>query len=412
MDAVENQIQNIKKLWDFNWGAMDVLIGGRSSIDLDKLRFKNWQDATEFIKYYGFDPESAVDSRKIHAVIVESWNFIERYLIPKEWEKGLKPPEDLLRYQDVRDIILSASDVRPEKAIKQAWACSVLRVMHTIAHIDGVQRYADFPIARDQIMQRFQKFIFRDEVGQLRFGKNNLSIGLSRIEWKYQKPRESIILKLLHKKANVTETIYDLIGMRIVTRNLCDVLVVVKFLRDFHMVTFANCNPSRARNSLMDVESFRHNVETLKVMLDNQKISPSEFSSLLQSVTRHLEKNTARINPHSGHNYRSIQLTCRQLIRMPSRSSIWQKKLVDFIEKHEIKGDHISILQDIARLLKLDNEKSRRHLGFFPFEIQVMDEETFQKNMLGDANHGRYKQSQIKSARRRVLAKVLTNKFY
>ena len=187
----ENEIENdsfdeslhIKKLWDFNWGAMDVLIGGKSSIDLEKLKFKNWQDATEFIKHYGYDPDEEVDARKIHSVIIESWNFIERYLIPKEWNKGIQPPDDLLSFSDVRNIILAASDRRPEQSRKQAWACAVLRVMHTIAHIDGVQRYADFSIARDQIMSRFQKFIFRDNEGELQLGVPGQSVPIARIEW-------------------------------------------------------------------------------------------------------------------------------------------------------------------------------------------------------------------------------------
>ena len=405
----------ISKLWDVNWGAMDVLIGGKSSIDLERIRFVNWQDATVFIKYYGFDPDDPDDARKIHGFILEAWAFIEKYLIPSEWDRGLKPPQDLLEYDDVRDVILAASDSREEKETKQAWACALLRVLHTIAHMEGTNAFDDFSRAREQIMKRFQQFIFTDAAGMLRFGTKELSVPLSRIEWKYGKPRNSVLLKLLHKKANVTETIYDFIGMRIITKNLHDVIIVVKFLRDHHMVTFANCNPSRARNSLLDIGSFRHNVESLKVLLDQEKISAGEFEDLLRQVTRPVEKKTVRSNPHSSQNYRSIQLTCRQLIRVPPKVKPWQKKIAELFRSAQ-DGEHdqntLNLLAQITMLIEQDQKTLTEKAKFFPFEIQIMDETSFETNNSGSANHDQYKQSQIKSARRRILGKLLTRKYY
>lgn len=403
----DDDLSHFKKLWDFNWGVMDVLIGGRSSIDLSELRFKNWAESTEFLQYYGFDPDNAGDARKIHSVIIESWNFIETYLMPKEWQKGLRPPDEMLDISDVRDFIIAASDRRPEHALKQAWACAILRIMHTIAHIDGVQRFADVVLAGEQIMQRFRKFIFRDQEGVLNFGRSDMFIPLFKLEWKLHKSRESMILKLLHKKANVAETIYDLIGVRMVTRELQDVPVVVKFLRDFHVVTFANCNPSRSKNSLIDMEAYKHNVETLKVLLDREKISKEEFSMMLKGVTRASDSSISQ-NPHSGSNYRSIQLTCRQLIRVPSEASEWQDKLKDFLHHNKTSADAQGFLQELCHIADIKQGQGRRYLGFYPFEIQILDAETYKENQSGSANHQRYKQSQIRAARRRVLGTVLT----
>ena len=405
----------IAKMWDINWGAMDVLIGGKSSIDLDRIRFVNWQDATVFIKYYGFDPDRPEDSKKIHGFIVEAWAFIEKYLIPVEWQKGLQPPPQLLAFDDVRDIILAASDMRPDQDVKQAWACSLLRVLHTIAHMEGTKTFSDFDHAREQIMRRFQQFIFTDSQGMLRFGSRKLSIPLVRIEWKYSKPRNSILLKLLHKKANVTETIYDFIGMRIIPKNLADVVLVVKFLREHHMVTFANCNPSRARNSLIDIPSFRHNVESLKVLLNNEKINAAEFEDLLTQVTSHSDKRSGRINPHSASSYRSIQLTCRQLIRVPAVVKPWQKKIAELARNRDAsiaQGPALDLLAQITRLIEQDQKMATEKVNFFPFEIQIMDEASFERNNSTDANHDQYKQSQVRAARRRILGKLIAKKYY
>ena len=404
---LEINTDDLLKVWSFNWGIMDVLIGGKSSIDLQELKVRSWQDATEFLRYYGYDPDMPADAQKIHMVICEAWNFIEQYLMPFEWSRGKQPPSHLLYTHDARDIILAASDLRPEVATTQAWACAVLRVMHTIAHIDGVTKYADIEAARTQVMNRFLKFVFRDQDGKLRFGDRQTSVVLDRIEWKLRKSRESIILKLLHKKANVAETIYDLLGIRVITKKLADVMVVVKFLRDFHIVTFPNCNPSRARNSLIDVESFKHNVDMLREMLEDGRIKPQEFTNILQGLTKPLAVVNSAANPHTAKGYRAVQLTCRQLIRYPNPALRWQEKLRRYLGEKTISEQSQQICTEILQLAATEPQDEQLE-GFFPFELQVMDEASAAQNAMGEASHDRYKQSQVKAARRRVLNRVLS----
>ncbi len=401
---METSAENLSHLWSFNWGAMEVLIGGKSSIDLTELEVRDMTDATEFLRYYGYDPENPIDAKKIHSVIAESWNFIEKYLMPSEWIGGKRPPDDLLMACDARVILLAASDRRRENAQRQSWACAVLRVMHTLAHIDGVAKFADVEAARTQIMNRFLKYIFRSAEGQLCFGSRENSVQLERIEWKLRKSRESILLKLLHKKANVAETIYDLLGMRIITKNLSDVMVVVKFLREFHMVSFPNCNPSRARNSLIDIEGFKHNVDMLREMLEEGRIQPHEFTNILMGLTKPISLGNLS-NPHSAKDYRAVQLTCRQLIRYPNPTLQWQEKMNRFIEDNRGSEDTRELCREILAMSYSDEKMIE---GFFPFELQVLDQESAQSNAVGDASHDRYKQSQVKAARRRVLHRVLT----
>jgi len=404
---LENNTDDLLKVWSFNWGIMDVLIGGKSSIDLQELKVRSWQDATEFLRYYGYDPDVPGDAQKIHMVICEAWNFIEQYLMPFEWSRGKQPPANLLFTHDARDILVAASDLRPEVATTQAWACAVLRVMHTIAHIDGVTKYADIEAARTQVMNRFLKFVFRDQDGKLRFGDRQTSVVLDRIEWKLRKSRESIILKLLHKKANVAETIYDLLGIRIITKRLADVMVIVKFLRDFHIVTFPNCNPSRARNSLIDVESFKHNVDMLREMLEDGRIKPQEFSNILQGLTKPLAAVNSAVNPHTAKGYRAVQLTCRQLIRYPNPALRWQEKLRRYRSEKALSEQAQQVCTEILQLVASESQEEQLE-GFFPFELQVMDEASAAQNSIGEASHDRYKQSQVKASRRRVLNRVLS----
>ena len=61
----------------------------------------------------------------------------------------------------------------------------------------------------------------------------------------------------------------------------------------------------------------------------------------------------------------------------------------------------VAVLRNIAKLSGDDE------FSFFPFEIQIMDKKSWEVSTVGKASHLRYKKSQLKAARRRVLNEVL-----
>jgi uncharacterized protein (TIGR04562 family) len=401
--------KDARKKWFFNWDMFEVMVGGKSPIDLPSLRIRDYQDATMFLTRYGFDPDK--DQRHIQAVMIEALFFIQKYLIPTEWAQGTRPPDDIMFCDDIRNLILFASSQSLEDREKQAWACALLRVMHTIAHIEGVYRLTDVEVAREQIIARFQKYIFRSPDGKLWFGTPAEAVELDKIEWKHQKSRHSIFIKLLHKKANVAENIYDLLGVRIVTKKLSDVLLVVKYLKDYHIVTFPNAVPARARNTLIDLEKTKQMITGFKDALRTAKISEEEFLAQIDSgVVRLNPAELENLNPHSSTSYQSIQLTCRQLIRYQEPISGWSAKLKSILDFGSLDARSEKIVFEL-----LDFSKNwglgygpLENTSFFPFEVQILDEETGMSNRLGDAAHDRYKLSQIRTARKRVLSAVLT----
>ncbi len=396
-------------MWKFPWPVMDVLIGGESSIDLPEMRVQSREEATDFLRCYGYDPEDPADLRTMHAIFVEALAFIEAKLItPREWSRGIRPPPDLLACEDPRDLLLWASGSLPADRLKRAWSCAMLRVMHTIAHIEGVNRYVSVGAARQQIMARFSHFIFRDGSRQLWFGDRESKVRLDRVEWKEQKTRNSIILKLLHKRDNVAETIFDYLGVRIVTTRLCDVMMVVKFLREFHVVSYPNCIPARARNNLIDVARFKQQVETLRDMLTAGSITPEEFESMVARLSAPQVATAARDNLHSAATYHSIQLTGRHLVTVPNDQLSWLDKVKN-IDTKTLPADTARALSELGSLVSHWHSvrDNRRISAFFPFEIQIMDYDSFKQASAGAAAHGRYKQSQVRAARKRVLAKVL-----
>jgi len=399
--------KEILERWRFDWGAMDVMIAGKSSIDLSTIPIRDWDDATRFITSYGYNPDDPIHARFIHATIIEAFHFLEKHLIPADLPASSRPPEEILAVDDVRHFLLWAAEKPAKHRARQAWACALLRILHTIAHIEGVYRMVDLNAARDQIMRKFREHVFRAESGGLAFGRGEQHVSLHAVEWKHSKSRESIILKLLHKRANVAETIYDLLGIRIVTERLHDVMRVVKYLREFYLITFPNCNPSRARNSLIDLAEFQASIEDLRAKVQSGKMDPDEFEQLLTEQVRAMPSSTELRNPHSGTGYRSIQLTCRELIHVPNPLFRWRTQLLSefgHLPPHHPAGP---VVQNLADLVTVWGGDTPETANFFPFEVHILDRPTYERNQVGNSAHDRYKQSQIKAARRRVLSRVL-----
>lgn len=398
-------------LWRFPWPIMNVLIGGHSSIDLEELRVPSLEAATAWLRSYGYDPEKATDLMYMHAVIIEAITFIESTLVsPKEWQKGLRPPEEVSSCKDPRQLLVWASDHEPEHKWRQAWSCAVLRVMHTIAHIEGIAGKARLGLARIQIMDRFKRYIYTDKQGHLCLGDELQNVQLARLEWKHAKARNSIILKLLHKRDNVADAIYDYLGVRIVTKRVCDVMLVVKLLHRFNMVSYPNCYPARARNTLVDLPRFRARIETLRDMLLNGAIAAEEFEAMVSRIEADAINETN--NPHSASSYRSIQLTGRQLIVEETDRLEWIAKLNRELDSRRLPATVGKILNELHYLVDgwYSVQEGKKGGTFFPFEVQIMDARSYEETVSGQAAHTLYKESQVKAARKRVLSAVLAER--
>lgn len=412
MDAnvdTKKQQKQLEDKWAFSWPVINVLIGGRSSIDLPEIAIANAEEAGQFIRSYGYDPERTRDARLIHATIVESLSFIEHNLMPKEWKQGMVPPPEVLNCSDARDLLMWACNRTPENNLRRIWSCALLRVMHTIAHIEGAFRYSDIDSARDEIMTRFQAITSFNADGSIEMFHGDHRIPLSRMEWKTQKSRESVLLKLLHKRANVAETIYDMIGLRIVAKHQADVLQIIKILYRSHVISFPNAIPSRSRNSIIDADVFHVQLDQMRGELMTGAMTAAQFETKINNM-RVPPPVSEKENQHSGSDYAAIQLTCRQLIRTPRPITSLRKSLEAFVAEpspgasEELKcylNEMAQVVKNIARI------SGDEEFAFFPFEIQVMDEKSWEVNSTGKASHGRYKKSQVRAARRRVLNEVL-----
>jgi uncharacterized protein (TIGR04562 family) len=400
---------SLRKRNDYRWDVLDIIVSGKSSLDSSEgFSISSYEDADRFLLSYGFDLSNPIEAAEAFGHFHEAMNFIRRYFLAPENSEGLKIeiPRKILELTDIRELFLAASGAAPGQQMDTAgiylknWACSILKVMHTIAHIDQDLRVGYFAEIQKQILDRFYKLIQRDEDGALYFGTgldDFARVPLVEFQTKPKKSRDSILLKLLHKPENVAEDIFDRVGIRFVTPRPIDALRIVKYLKDQMIVMPPNIKPSRSRNTLIDLEVFKRKLEIAFEKLEAGRLNEEEFRLEVAEAAQPPASTSG--NPHSSEFYRSIQFTCRQLIKL-------QNPLYDDLKdlKSQVKTDETGS-EEIRRLIdRIDLKHLQKEVRFFyPYEVQVLDIESHEQNERGRSAHSEYKKAQLQTAMRRVM---------
>lgn len=391
----------------FGWDIVDMIIRGQSTIDYNRcFHIKTMEDAHSFIRSYGYDMANPIERAEVQGIFQESVNFIRKLFLQPDNPDGLKLeiPRKILELREIAELFLMASLHLPGQSndvqgqYLRSWACSVLKVMHTVAHVDKDLRSPYFLDIQMQILDRFYKVIHRDADGKLYLGDKDVGmrVNLVTFETKPKKARDSILLKLLHKPENVAEDIFDRVGIRFVTETPLGALQVIKYLNDQLIVMAPNMKPSRARNTLIDHEDFQRKLNELLSQAGQGTLNEVEFYRQLEDAA-HPPK-IASENPHSSKYYRSIQLTCRQLIKLKNPLYDEIKELKQ-MTRH--RPEYLEIYKNLERFDLTHVQKEIRF--FYPYEIQVFDRISAEENERGRAAHSEYKRGQIQAALKRVM---------
>lgn len=409
-------IQNVATLmrnkYDFRSDVLDVIISGKSTIDSpNAFVIQNADEADQFIRSYGYDLENPIEKAEVLGNFHEALNFIRKHFLSPENPEGLKVeiPRRILEITDIRELFLMVSQNYPGQShdsqgvILQNWACSTLKVMHTIAHIDKDLRGPYFTDIQKQIFDRFYKLIHRDSEGKLFLcerPEDPLRVELVAFETKPKKSRDSTIVKLLHKPENVAEDIFDRVGIRFTTPTVLDALRVVKYLKDKMVIMPPNIKPSRSRNTLVQMDLFKKKLGEAMHLLENEEVSEAKLLKLLGPGAIYPTSNPD--NPHSSEFYRAIQFTCRQLIKLKNPLYEDLKELKS--AKHT---KHLS--EDFSKVIdRIDLKHIQREIRFFyPFEVQIADQKSAEENEKGRSAHSEYKKAQISTALKRVMGNLI-----
>ena len=376
------------------WDAMDAILQGKSPIDLKGLPVRSREEAAELVASYGYDLNNPEDKAEIEMLYAEAIEFVENKLLSPDmdWPSMGEPeapsdivPNHIIASRDVTDLILTASQADgPDKY----WACAILKVLHTLVFVHNGFIYRYFEEASESILSKFNTILIpqADDTFLLK-GSEGRYLKLFGFEAKYQKPRESILVKLLCKKENVAEDVWDLIGVRIITFHPAETIQAINMLREQKVIVLSNAMSSRTRNTLIDYDAVKTDYEQTY----NEYMDGLQDENAIRKFFEQWSKHTGNTetateankgfeeNPSSSPDYKAIHITCRHLLKLKAAED--------------------------------QQDPGKQYYRFaFPYEIQLMDKAGYLESKSGKSAHTLYKQKQLAAARRRVLGLLLTAK--
>lgn len=370
-----------------------VILGGASPIDQKGMSLPNLEMAKDFALGYGYDVEIPHHRDHLVEVFEDALAFLEEVILEGT---GMDIPPEFFELQDPLELLVWAS-VRPQDE-RARWSCALLRVMHTLFHVDNNVYLRFLPDIQQQIFDRYERFLVPTSSGGWLL-KGRYEVPLLAIKRKESKDRVSMLLKLLHKPENVAETIYDQIGLRFVAEDLLGVLLVIRFLLDHHILMANHIKPSRTRNLMVNLEALQKWMESLPEGFSFGDLDAQDRARISDSLT--LSAGRAEVNPFSSSSYSAVQFTARTLIRLPNPAAAALEKVQGRFQ--QMGRPEIGDLLHIPELIQEQEEFT----FFFAHEVQVMERSGFESIVSGPASHTEYKFRQREAVRRRVLQGIV-----
>lgn len=393
--------------FEFPWPIFRGVLEGTSILDVPHLDLETMEEATGFIQAYGFDPSIPDDVELLWKFFDDAVCFIERSLADREYSRVPDHMRSREAVNDLRRLLILASD--KANSIDQMFSCAILRLMHVLIHLALDPRLKYFEQVQTQVLSRLDNFLFIDESdGATYLGNKEEGEGIKLLFFKKKdrKDREREIIKLLHKRNSTVEDIYDRIGFRLVTETKFDAIRAVRLLLKKNIISVPNVKPGRSRNLLVDAKRLEFEVNRILKHIEKS----GEDAPYIDKLIRRLERRIGYgrlgggiLNPHSSVNYRAIQFTCRELVKVKSAEYHLLKQVRHHLEN--IPGGE-QILSEISEKVPANPHE----YVFYPYEIQIMDVKAYADSIFGKSNHEEYRRKQLEAARARIFGKGETGR--
>ena len=396
----------------FEWDFLEIVVGGQSALDakyfVSHMHDKDQVDS--FLYGYGLNPEDPINRAELFGNFRESLQFVKRYFLKEGNPDGLDLaiPNSFYEVTEIEDIFLMATGCHKNfnSDDERLWAELLLKIMHTILHVDKDLRTNYLKIIQTQILDRFYKYLFREEerlfVGQ----KGDEAIEIINFEARPKKTRDSTILKLLHKAESVAEELFDRVAIRVITKNKFDTLRIIKFFLEKNIIIPHNVKPSRTINTMIDLNKFRKYYQRIIKEALRKNFSEETFLAKVEDCFKDLqeERGYSERNEHSLKDYHSIHFTSRQLIKY--RNPFFKEFNTLRQMAREQKDSELT-----KKILSMDISLVARDVRFFyPYEVQIVDNLSHTRNTQGDAAHSEYKKNQIQACMNRIFKHLVALK--
>ena len=338
---------NVQRLEQATLGdveAMRLLLRGGSVIDWHRLSFQDASEVDRFLALNEFAPESADDMDRLEELRADAVEYLTRNF-------SYRIPADVAHDMPARDLLLLASS----RGKKQTYACIVLKVMHVMHHLAGRELLFKLPVSDDEVFGFVEAKVVK-VVEEIR------AAGYPIVEFAWsRKERDSVVTKLLAKKATIAADVFDKLRFRLITRSLEDLPPVLHEMLH-RLIPFNYVIPGQTVNAILPFRRF----------LD---IAPAyaRFSDRLQLDLDSEGTGDGGANEFSGPSY----------------------KVINFVADLPVRID-----QFLCRVPGAENELGA--VIFVLTEFQVMDAETARANEAGENSHVKYKARQHERVKARL----------
>jgi len=324
--------------------AIRLLLRGGSVIDWHRLNFERPQDIAEFVAVQEIRLDDPADLARVEAVKNAAVSYLRRnfdFPVPKPVAQADLP----------RLLELASS-----RGHRQLCACTILKVMHIIHHLDARELLFMLPVSDQEVFHLVEEKVYR-VIGSM------LAQGFPILEFiGGRKNKDSLYTKLLSKRETIAAQIYDKLRFRIVTRTADDIWPTLNYLMR-RVFPFNYVIPGQSTNSMFDFKTYCEAHPNLKTALPRVQLNP-DFERRLQGDD----------NRFSAEEYRVVHCVVDMPIRLP-RSMLEQAPPPGW---------------------------SLGPIIFVQAEFQIIDRETEQHNELGAASHTAYKVRQREAVMRRL----------
>ncbi len=336
---------DLRKISVSDLEAIRLLLRGGSVIDWHRLNFRDPTEIANFLRAQEIDLDDPVDHARSEAVKHSAITYLRRkfdFPIPKP-----------VAQQDLRGLLEMAST----KGHRQLCACTILKVMHIIHHLEARELLFMLPTSDEEVFHLVEQKVYRVIGGAL-------AAGFPIVEFiGGRKNKDSLYTKLLSKQEVSAAQVYDKMRFRIVTRSVDDVFGILNYLMR-EVFPFNYVIPTESTNTLIPFRSHCESRPQLRKHLDE-----------LQFDAR-LEESEGGIvdNIFSSSSYRVVHFVVDMPLQLPEA----------------LLGDAPPAAWPLGRVI------------FAQTEFQVLDEDSDSQNELGDASHSAYKERQQEAVMRRL----------
>ena len=327
--------------------AIRNLLSGGSVIDWRKLMFESEAEAVAFVAANELDLSDPADVTRIDSVRNEAVKYLRRH-----FDFPVPAP---VANADLVTLLMMASG----KGHRQLCACTVLKVMHTIHHLEARELLFQLPVSNEEVFHLVEQKVYR-VVGRA------LADGAPIVEFiGGRKNKDSLYTKLLSKSEATAAQIYDKLRFRVVTRSTDEIFGVLRMLQR-EILPFNYVIPEQSTNTLLPFDTHCASQPELRAL----RARMQSFEE--PDVER--ERESLVDNEFTAPTYRVVHFVADMPIRLSD-----------------------------ARLAAAPPAAwTLGRIIFVMAEFQVIDTETDAHNEIGDASHSAYKVRQRTAVMRRL----------